>query len=78
MRKALLATCSLVLVGCAQPGKWYHPTANQAQFEQDRLRCNYDAEKAVVNIQSGFRAGYELARLRSMCMESHGYRWQNS
>lgn len=65
----------IAVSGCAQ-GKWYHPTADQAKFEQDRRECQYDAEKATVNLRSGIEAGMQQSSFMRQCMQIRGYEYR--
>ncbi|TAK45238.1 MAG: hypothetical protein EPO27_10485 [Betaproteobacteria bacterium] len=75
MKRAILTCMIATFLGCAQPGRWQHPTATSDQLKRDQLECEYDASKATANIRSGIEAGYQQAELRRMCLQARGYEW---
>lgn len=90
-----IAIACLLLAGCAAPPAehpatgWTHPTATAADFERDRARCVFEAERAT----AGFSLAYvpptaygaiwareqetdvvhRRIRVLQACMAAHGY-----
>lgn len=91
--KILLCVTLLALSGCAtQPNyQWQHPHNNQARFDQDKARCEYEAAVAVGSYTpdtSGYRTVLVAALSEQMdinrrsgeiavlCMKARGYTQQ--
>ena len=69
-----------LLAGCAAL-EWKHPTASQAELNQDWQACEYEAMKATAGAPGAahsFGAAYELEKrkseITSACMKMRGYR----
>lgn len=72
----LITTIAVVLLtGCGSPGKWVHPSGNQSRVEQDSAECEYEAQKATGNSETGFSRGVRRAQIEDSCMKVRGYEW---
>lgn len=82
-RHVFIATLVVTLAACAAPRPvvWYKSGADQAQFEKDRLECEYEAMKSVQTYDPSMRTmiGQELdlamrrSDLQAMCLRVRGY-----
>ena len=73
----LFLLCSMIsLTGCASY-EWRHPTKTQADFDRDKIQCEYEAQKATAYYAYDFVAQVEQAKQRTqifnMCMQTKGY-----
>lgn len=84
MTATALGAAGLLLAGCVAANmKWVRPGASVADFEADKLRCQYDAELATANrtagygiggaIASGMATGMKKAELMNLCMRTKGW-----
>jgi len=85
LRFAAAVVCILTLAGCANNVRWVRPGATAADFEADKLRCEYDARLATANsataptygmgnaIGQGISLGIEQANLMTLCMQTKGW-----
>jgi hypothetical protein len=70
---AMLASVLIFLSACAQNVVWTKPGATHAQFERDKKECEYEAQKATVDVSSGLAAGFREAELIKSCLQARGY-----
>ena len=80
------AALALVLAGCATNMRWVKPGATSADFDQDKVRCQYEAQLATANlptgygisgaISSGVEQGLRQAELLKLCMQTKGWSLQ--
>lgn len=83
MRAMMMVTCALALAGCASNVRWVRPGATAIEFDQDRLRCEYEAELAIANapvgsgtgaaIASGISTGLKKVELMTLCLQTKGW-----
>lgn len=83
MRKVVVVACALALAGCATNTRWMKPGGSVADFEQDKVRCEYEASLATANapvgyglggaIGSGIATGIEKVNLMSLCLRAKGW-----
>ncbi len=77
---------ALLLAGCQTTNvRWVRPGATAADFEADKMRCEYDARLALAPataaptygmgnaIAQGMSLGIERINLMTMCMQTKGW-----
>lgn len=82
MKEILIAAATLSLAACAVPQtNWSKPGASAADFEQDKLQCDYEATSATqrTDYSYGTLVGQELDRanrkltLMQKCLAARGW-----
>lgn len=83
MRFVIAIPVVIVLAGCqtAAP-RWDKPGATAADFERDKLACEYDATKATASggnfgmstaVGAGLAEGFKKVELMTLCMKTKGW-----
>ena len=83
-RWVVVVTAALALAGCATNLRWVRAGATEADFEADKLRCQYEAQLATANAPTGYglggaaasgiATGIQQVQLATLCMRTKG--WQ--
>ena len=68
MKRTLML--AILLGGCGYQRTYYHPTASQAQIEQDDYQCHREAYAAGI--------GAPNIDMLNRCMKLRGYTWKES
>lgn len=87
LRFVTVMACALALAGCGAGGqmRWVKPGATAADFDQDKMACEYEAAKATASggnfgmqtsIGAGIAEGMKRQELGIMCLRSKGYTQQ--
>jgi len=81
MTPRISALClALALTGCANsmftPSTFVHPTKGAAQFEQDKLECTYETDKAFGGSPSSLARMSQYVDQVKMCLQVRGWRQQ--
>ena len=63
----------VLLAGCAGGQVWYHPTADQAEFERAKLYCDMDSRKMIPQYGSIIFQAIDQANYFKKCMRYKGY-----
>ena len=83
---AILAAAATLAACATRPPLWYMPgeTKTEAEFQQDALRCTYEAAAATANVGTNMFGAVTMAasldrelrkrELARMCMFAKGYR----
>jgi len=74
MKKNIIGLIISVFIGGCAQYSYVQPGKTVRQMEQDKLQCEYDAEKATVYIQNRITAAFKRAGLIEDCMKMKGYK----
>lgn len=79
MRATMIALTCFALAGCASQ-RWVKPGASAADFEQDKVACQYEASKATGNmstggdpIAAGIDQGFRQNEIATLCLRTKGW-----
>lgn len=75
MRTLFALLVLAALSACGPRLQLIRPDASPEAMAQDRLECDYEAEKVVANIRNSFEAGWTRSTIRDKCLEVRGWKW---